>query len=94
VVRLTEEASWDGGSSDPRCCGFSWHWIAAVTETRWGALLSLSLNDRGRLVYPVASSPRKEDVMSVPSFVGLGPMPSGSALVGPMEIKLVVPVLD
>jgi hypothetical protein len=50
-----------------------------------------------RLVYPVASSQRKEDVMSVSSFVGLGPMPSGSALVSPtglMEIKLVVPVLD
>jgi hypothetical protein len=44
----------------------SWLWVQlGPVEGTW---LSLSVNDKGCLVCPAASSPRKEDIMSMTNY--------------------------
>jgi hypothetical protein len=49
--------------------------------------MSMSMNDEERLGYVVASSPRKEDGIPVPSLVEHGFVAFGPIWINPMDVK-------
>jgi hypothetical protein len=56
-------------------------------ELWWGALMPLSVNDRGCLKYATASSPREVGIESVPILIGHGSVTLHSAWAGPVDVK-------